>query len=76
MTTSKNQENMKRKVMAKGYCQLRKKKQKGRQWQQPQMRKKTPKKGDGNKHKPKKKHEKIIMIVSIMKRRTQKGERC
>jgi hypothetical protein len=36
MTTSENQENVKRKVMAKGYCQPRKKKQKGRQWQQAQ----------------------------------------
>jgi len=68
MTTSKNHENMKRKVMAKGYCQPKKKKK--RQWQKEKMRKKTQKKGDGNKHKPKKK-----MIVSIMKR-TQKGERC
>jgi hypothetical protein len=33
----------------------KKKKQKGKQWQQAQMRKKTQKKGDGNKHEPKKK---------------------
>lgn len=40
------------------------------------MRKKTQKKGDGNKHEPKKKMKKITMIVSIMKRNTQKGEGC
>jgi len=34
VTTSENHENMKRKVIAKGYCQPRKTKQKGRQWQQ------------------------------------------
>jgi len=35
MTTNEIQENMKRKVMAKGYCQPRKKR-KGRQWKQAQ----------------------------------------
>jgi hypothetical protein len=50
MTTSENQENVKRKVMAKGYCQPRKKKQKGRQC--------NKRKGDGSKHEPKKNMEK------------------
>jgi len=40
------------------------------------MRKKTITKGDGNKDKPKKNMKKSTMIVSIMKRRTQKGEQC
>jgi hypothetical protein len=53
MTTSENHENLKRKVMAKGYCQPRKK-EKRKAMATITNEEKNIKKGDGNKHEPKK----------------------